>query len=111
MLGYNNNIFSIILSELVTNQFFLYKKKLREKCTSLIFAAPEILQHKKYCPFKADIWALGITFYYMAVGTYPFKKKDIEDIRKAILFGELDFGTHKIDHQIRFLINKMVIPL
>lgn len=99
---------NIKIGDFTTAKQLDHIRKLREKCTSLIFAAPEILQHKKYCPFKADIWALGITFYYMAVGTYPFKKKDIEDIRRAILFGELDFGTHKIDHQVRFLINKMV---
>lgn len=98
----------IKLGDFATAKQFDRIKKLREKCTTLIFAAPEVLQHKKFCPFKADIWALGITFFYMAVGSYPFKKKDTDDIRRAIIYGELDFGNHKVNPEVRYLINKMI---
>lgn len=38
-------------------------KKLNDKTQSMMFSAPEILQHKKFDPYKADIWALGITTF------------------------------------------------
>lgn len=84
------------------------KEKKSDKWKSMVFSAPEVLQHKKYSPDKADIWALGVTFYYMAVGTYPFLKHCKDETRKSIIYCELDFGTAKVDPQIRFLISKMI---
>ena len=39
---------------------------------SLLFMSPEILQKIPYDPFKADIWALGVTFYLMLYGHKPY---------------------------------------
>ncbi|EAX84581.1 CAMK family protein kinase [Trichomonas vaginalis G3] len=47
-----------------------------ELCSSfkgtMLFMAPEILRKIKFDPIKADIWSLGITFFFMATRTYPF---------------------------------------
>lgn len=83
------------------------ENKSKEKCGSLIFIAPEVLQYNEVCPFKADIWALGITFFYLATGTYPFKTKSRELLKQAIIAGELDYSQCKIDPKIRFIISKM----
>jgi 5'-AMP-activated protein kinase catalytic alpha subunit len=52
---------------------------------SLPYKAPEILKHQKYDPFKADMWALGVTFYFMAVGELPWKKRN--DVKEIIING------------------------
>lgn len=83
--------------------------KSNEKCGSLIFVPPEMLQCQSVCPFKADIWALGITFFFMATGNYPFRSNSREELKKSIIRGELDYGRYKIDPKIRFLISKMTI--
>lgn len=36
------------------------------------FMAPEIFNKRPYDPFKADIWALGVTCFYMVTGKLPF---------------------------------------
>jgi serine/threonine protein kinase len=36
------------------------------------FMAPEVGNGHPYDPFKADIWSLGITFFYAAVGGLPW---------------------------------------
>ena len=58
---------------------------------SLCFMAPEIFTEKTYDPAKADIWALGVTFYYMATHRYPFNPKmDLESLKLLITEGIYD---------------------
>ncbi|OHT05698.1 CAMK family protein kinase [Tritrichomonas foetus] len=51
----------------------LNKKELLDTiCGSRAFLAPEVSSGKPFCPFKADVWALGVTFYQLATGKLPF---------------------------------------
>lgn len=62
--------------------------KSSEKCGSIKYFAPEMFQYKEICLFKADIWALGITFFHMATGCYPFQANSQEELKEYILIGE-----------------------
>ena len=35
------------------------------------FMCPELVNKKRYDPYKADIWAFGILLYWMFLGYYP----------------------------------------
>ena len=50
---------------------------------SLPFKAPEILKHIEYDPFKADMWSLGVTFYYWASGKMPWSNEG--DVKSKII--------------------------
>jgi serine/threonine protein kinase len=39
---------------------------------TLMFAAPELLRAGRYDPFKADIWSLSVTLFFLAFGSFPF---------------------------------------
>ncbi|OHS94573.1 Aurora kinase C [Tritrichomonas foetus] len=51
---------------------------------SLAYLAPEILKKNPFNPMKADVWALGVTFYEMATGQLPFQSDTPEGILKEI---------------------------
>lgn len=75
---------------------------------SLPFMAPEYFsvnvrksggeQARHIDPFQADIWSLGITFYYMATGTLPYLWKTRDELKKMIARGAImypnTFSTH-----------------
>ena len=48
------------------------KHESKQKEGSLCFMAPEIFLGSKYDPLKADVWSLGVTFYYIATKRLPF---------------------------------------
>ena len=49
--------------------------------------APEVLAAKPY-DLKSDIWSLGVTFYELLTGTYPFIGIDKSQIFKKIKTGQ-----------------------
>ena len=40
---------------------------------TLLFSPPEVSKKAKDLGKSADIWALGVTFYYFMTGEYPWK--------------------------------------
>lgn len=43
---------------------------------SVPFMAPEIINGQPHDPFKADVWAIGVTFFMMATGKFPWPGED-----------------------------------
>ena len=55
---------------------------------SLLYEAPEMLQKIPYDPMKADIWSLGITFYYLIEHCLPWPSDaNLEEVRAMIKTG------------------------
>lgn len=86
---------------------FENEKYTNKKCGSLIYCAPEILEAGEVDPFKTDIWALGITFFYMITGTFPYPNCSNEKLRMLISTCQLNFSEFNIDPSIKSLIMKM----
>ena len=55
------------------------EKKEGQRAGTVVFMAPEIWNKKSYDPFKADIWSMGITFYFLATGKVPWRKTADKD--------------------------------
>lgn len=62
---------------------------------SLSFKAPEILLQKPY-NFKVDIWALGVTLYYMVFKHLPFEKGTKIEIKKSIINDVIVFSGNDL---------------
>lgn len=99
----------IKLADFGMAKYFEDNGKSSDKCGSLLFVAPEMLHFQEVCPFKADIWALGITFFYMATGSYPFNYTTKDELKNLIYLGNIDFDSYDMHPKIRFLLSKMTI--
>ena len=88
---------------------FDHKEWSSDKCGTFKYFAPEMFQYEEVDPFKADIWALGITFFFMATGNTPFHGSSREEIEFMIINGEIDFTNFHIDKRIQYLIKKMTM--
>lgn len=92
----------------IAKHFDYLGDKSEQKCGSLKFFSPEMFQLTEICPFKADIWALGVTFFCMATGEYPFKNIHTrDDLQQSIIAANFSFEKYEIDEIIHFLIVKM----
>ena len=70
------------------------------------YVAPEILSGRPYDPFKADIWSLGVMFYVLLFGIYPFR-----DARPAVLFKKITTGPIEFPPESTVPINTKKLVL
>ncbi|OHS96617.1 AGC family protein kinase [Tritrichomonas foetus] len=99
-------------------------KKITSRGGSLYWMAPEIfdpnVKNNGFDPFKADVWALGVTFYQMAMGKLPWiisgsdHREHQQEVIKSIKFGLVHFDIDP-DHprrtapiEFQKLINQML---
>lgn len=71
------------------------------------YCPPEIFQTREYDPFKADIWAFGVTLYILAFHDLPFKADDLFAMQNAIMQDEVEFPKG-VDPDLKDLISKML---
>ena len=55
------------------------------------FFAPEICSGQTYKGKKSDVWAVGVTLYFMMFGKYPFTACNIPQLYNKILHNEYTY--------------------
>jgi serine/threonine protein kinase len=70
------------------------------------YIAPEVKQLKEYCPFKADVYSLGVVLYAMVFCRIPYFFNWGKD------WGKVRFptGLPKIYQPVKDLLEKMLWP-
>ncbi|CDF35038.1 unnamed protein product [Chondrus crispus] len=74
------------------------------------YVAPEIIRNVPYGP-PADVWSCGIVLYFMLSGERPFTGDTRDDIKRAVLAGDLRFPSQLFGActpEIKHLINSML---
>lgn len=87
---------------------FLQDQKINKFCGSLRYRSPEIINQQPHCPFKADIWALGVSFFEMASGTSPWPMNQPDALHKAIIAGKYKI-PETVPRAISEVIRKMLV--
>lgn len=53
---------------------------IKTMCGTPIVMAPEVITGCLY-NYKADIWSLGTLLFHILTGTYPFKGKNLDELK------------------------------
>ena len=79
-------------------------------CGTLSYMPPEIVKKEKYIACYSDIWSLGVLFYAMLFGIFPFKGKDDDELFEKIIEAKLSFPEYnQIGDKIKELFNKIFV--
>lgn len=74
---------------------------------TLLFMAPEILNRRQYNPMQADIWALGVTLFYMATKQLPFNAPEPQTLAMRTENGVCSLSLIK-DKKLRCLVSRCI---
>ena len=75
-------------------------------CGSPAYAAPEVIMRQPYC-YPADVWSMGVLFYLMIVGQFPFQTDNVLATMKLIVEEEPHFPD-MIVPKLRSLLERML---
>lgn len=79
---------------------------LQTSCGSPVYAAPEVILRKPYS-YPADIWSLGVLFYLMVVGYFPFQSDNVLSTMRMIVETEPVFPD-TIEPTLSSLLQRML---
>lgn len=75
---------------------------------SAIFYSPEACNGKQYRGRLNDLWACGVTLYFMCTGAYPFVETNHQKLFELIKFKSPEFPAHLQGTLLKDLICKML---
>ena len=61
---------------------------------SRAYMAPEFFSRAPYDPFKADVWALGVSIFELSAGKLPWNPRNPDNMIKMIRSGIVQFSTY-----------------
>ena len=81
-------------------------------CGTPNYMPPEIVKKEKYMACYSDIWSLGVLFYAMLFGIFPFKGKDEDELFEKICEGNIFFPEYNpISEKTKQLFEKIFVPI
>ena len=78
-------------------------KKLKIFCGTPSYMSPEIVSKCEYNGPKADSWAIGVMFFTMLSGKFPFKGINDKDLFRKIKKCSVEFPNHLSEGSKKFI--------
>jgi hypothetical protein len=74
----------------------------------LVYWPPEFFRLQKYTP-AADMWSLGVTFFEVATGSYPFPVGNVVDFKQAVLSVDVDWDLLNPFPELKVIIKNLLV--
>ena len=87
---------------------FVKDNKSNRYLGSIAFMAPEILAQQPYDPFKADVWSIGMTIYYLAFRQLPWPSSNRHEYERMMHMGFVQIPI-SADPAIKQLIVRSIV--
>ena len=70
--------------------------------------APEIVSKIDHSPIYTDMWSLGILYYVMLQGNYPFRAKNENELFEKIKKGHFEYLHNDITKESKKFIESLL---
>lgn len=66
------------------------------------------MSKRDHVPVYTDMWSMGILYYVMLQGNYPFRAKNENELFEKIRRGKFEYIHHDISEKSRRLIESLL---
>ncbi|CAG9316543.1 unnamed protein product [Blepharisma stoltei] len=80
---------------------------LKTACGSPCYAAPEMIEGKRYNGAEVDVWSCGIVMFALICGYLPFEDPNTSQLYKKIISGEFKMPKY-ISEEAKDLLSKII---
>ena len=78
-------------------------------CGTPTYMAPEIVSRRDHVAIYTDMWSLGILFFVMLQGNYPFRARNENDLFDKIKKGKFEYIHNDTSKDSRNLIESLLV--
>ena len=107
----DQNVFTIKIIDFGLSKIMGFKDFSDDSYGSLPFKSPQQILKHPY-DFKVDVWALGISLFWLIYGDFPYTKENKYKMKKNIINYEYNENSIKIgnksDYFNKILLNSLV---
>lgn len=101
------NSHRVVLSDFGLSSYQLPGERLVPDSGTPLYVSPEIVWGELYDGRAADVWALGVTFYQLALGYPPFDEPELEHkIAEAALTLPPDLAKNPLEPLLTWMLQK-----
>lgn len=80
-------------------------------CGTLGYMSPQQIRRLPFCPFKAEVWSLGVVLYKLLFNLYPIKAKTLEEASQKVKGFKLVLpASRKLSLPTRQLLSRLLAP-
>ena len=80
---------------------------LKTSCGTPLYVSPELILKEKYDE-RTDIWSLGVIFYYLLYGKFPFYSENINEMFTKIIKEQPELSDQEVSSEANDLIMRML---
>lgn len=70
--------------------------------------APEIVSKRDHVAMYTDMWSMGVLYYVLLQGNYPFRAKTENGLFEKIRKGQFEYIHEDVSEKSRFLIQNLL---
>jgi len=111
LINFNDkkDVVNVYFTDFEFAEWIVDEKKMKKRCGSPSYIAPEMIMYNEYDGKKSEIWSSGIVLYVLLCGHFPFSHPDLEKLFDQIMYDSVPLPEcYSLSDEVKDLIQRLL---